>query len=54
MLFTLWQWLKRPAWKVGNRGFEPHTRLQISKKQNVLSPLIRIDSIVWETSATER
>ena len=30
------QWLKLPAWKVGVRGFEPHSGLQVSKKQNVL------------------
>ena len=30
------QWLKLPAWKVGDRGFEPHYGLQVSyKKQNV-------------------
>ena len=26
-------WLKLPAWKVGDRGFEPHSGLQVSKKQ---------------------
>ena len=25
------QWLKLPAWKVGDRGFEPHSGLQVSK-----------------------
>ena len=29
-------WLKLPAWKVGDRGFEPHSGLQISKKQNCI------------------
>ena len=33
------QWLKFPAWKVGDRGFAPHSGLQASKKQNVSSPL---------------
>ena len=29
---ALVQWLKLPAWKVGVRGFEPHSELQVSKK----------------------
>ena len=24
-------WLKLPAWKVGDRGFEPHSGLHVSK-----------------------
>ena len=44
------QWLKLPAWKVGDRGFEPHFGLQVSKKQNVSSPLTRKNSILWGTS----
>ena len=51
---SLVQWLKLPAWKVGDRGFEPHSGLQVLKKQNVSSPLTRNDSILWETSVTER
>ena len=43
---TLVQWLKLPAWKVGDRGLEPHTGLQVSKQQNVSSPLTREDSIL--------
>ena len=39
---ALLQWLKLSAWKVGGRGFEPHSGLQISKKQNVSPPLTRI------------
>ena len=35
------------AWKAGDRGFEPHSGLQVSKKQNVSSPLTRKDSILW-------
>ena len=31
-------WSKLPAWKV---GFEPHSGLQVSKKQNNSSPLAR-------------
>ena len=46
--------LKLPAGKVGDRGFEPHSGLQISKKQNVSSPLTRKDSILWGASVTER
>ena len=41
------QWLKLPAWKVGIRGFEPHSGLQVSKKQNISSPLTRKKSILW-------
>ena len=43
---TLLQWLKwlKPAWKVRDRGFEPHSGLQV---QNVSSPLTRKDSILW-------
>ena len=44
---TLVQWLKLPAWEVGDRGFEPHSGLQVSKKQNVSSLLTRKDSILW-------
>ena len=36
---------KLPAWKVGDRGFEPHAGLQVSKKQSVSSPLTRKDSV---------
>ena len=38
---ALVQWLKLPAWKVRDRGFEPHSGFQISKKQKVSSPLTR-------------
>ena len=43
---TLLQWLKwlKPAWKVRDRGFEPHSGLQV---ENVSSPLTRKDSILW-------
>ena len=27
--------LKLPAWKVGDRGLEPRSDIQVSKKQNV-------------------
>ena len=27
------QWLKLPAWKVGDRGFEPRSGIQVAKKQ---------------------
>ena len=30
-------WLKLPAWKVGDRGLEPHSGLQVAKKQ-IVSP----------------
>ena len=51
---TLVQWLKLPAWKFGDRGLEPHSGLQVSKKQNVSFPLTRNDSILQGTSVTER
>ena len=35
-----------PALKAGDRGFEPHSGLQVAKKQNVSSPLTRKDSIL--------
>ena len=47
------QWLKLPAWEIGDRGFESHLGLQVSKAQNVSSPLTRNDSILWGTSVTE-
>ena len=47
-------WLKLSAWKGGDRGFEPHSDLEVSKKQNVSSPPTRKDSIMWGTSVTER
>ena len=36
------QWLKLPAWKVGDRVFEPHSDLQVSKKHNVSSRSVNI------------
>ena len=51
---TLVQWFNMPAWKAGDRGFEPHSGLQVSKRQNVFSPLNRKDSILWGAPLTER
>ena len=48
---ALVQWLKLPAWKVGDRGIESHSDLQISKKQNVSSPLRRFP---WPSLGTQR
>ena len=48
------QWLKLPARKVGDRGFEPHSGIQVSKKQNVSFSLTRRYSILWGASVTER
>ena len=48
------EWLKLSAWKVGDRGFETHSGLQVSKKQNLFSPLTRKKIILWGTSVTER
>ena len=42
-----------PVWKVGDRWFEAHSGLQVSKKPNVSSPLTRDDSILWGVSVTE-
>ena len=47
-------WLKLPARKVGDRGLEPHSGLQVSKKENVSSTLTRHDSILWRASVTKR
>ena len=44
------QWLDLPAWKVGDRGFELRSDIQVSKKENVSSPLTREHSILWEPS----
>ena len=51
---ALVQCSKLPVWKVENRGFKPHYGLQVSKKQNVSSPLTREDSILWGASVTEK
>ena len=51
---ALVHWLKLPAWKVGDRGFEPHSGLQVSKKQSVSSSLTCKDLILWVASVTER
>ena len=48
------QWLKLPAWKVEDRGFEPHSGLYVSRKQNASSPLTREDSILWGASVAKR
>ena len=40
------QWLKLPAWEIGDREFEPRSGIQVSKKQNVSSPLTRKDLIL--------
>ena len=48
------QCLKLPPWKGGHCGFEPHSGLQVLKKQDVSSPLTRKDSILWGASVTER
>ena len=42
------QWLKLPAWKVGDRGFEPRSDIQVLNKQNVFSLLTRKDYILWD------
>ena len=39
---------------VGDRGFEPRSGIQFSKRQNVSSLLTRKYSISWGASVTER
>ena len=51
---ALVQWLKLPAWNVGDRGFDPRSGIQVSNEQGVSSPLIHKNSILWGTSVTER
>ena len=46
---ALVQWLRLPVWKLGDLGFEPHSGLQVLKKQNVSSLLTRKDSMLWGT-----
>ena len=47
------QWLKLPAWKIGDRRFEPNSGLQVSKKQNVSSSRTCKDSILWGVSMAD-
>ena len=47
------QWLKLPAWKVGDRGFDPTLALKFQRNKNVSSPLTRQDSILFGASVTE-
>ena len=42
---ALLQWLKVTAWIIGNHGLEPRSSIQISKEQNVSSPLIHLMSL---------
>ena len=51
---VLVQWLKLTARNVGDRGFEPCSGIQVSKKQNVSSLLTRKHSILWGASVTEK
>ena len=39
---------------VRDRRFEPHSGLQVSKKQNASSPLTRRDSILWGAPICDR
>ena len=47
------QYLKLPAWKVGDRGFEPHSDPQVSMKLNVSSLLIR-KNLIYMGSLRDR
>ena len=46
--------IKAACWEVGDRGLELHSDRQVSKKQNVSSPLTCKDSILWGNFVTER
>ena len=35
---ALVQWVNLPAWKVRDRGVEPHSGIQVSKKQKMFLP----------------
>ena len=52
---ALMQWLKLPAWEVGDRdlGFKPRSSIQVSKKKKDF-PLTRGYSIFWRASVTEK
>ena len=40
------EWLKLPAWKVGDRGYVPRSAIQVSKKQMFfLRSLLRIQYV---------
>ena len=47
---ALVQWLKLPVCKLGDHGFEPSS-LQVSRKQDVSSPLTSKYSILWGASS---
>ena len=47
---ALMQCLRLLALKVGDRGFEPHSGLDVSKKRKVSSSLIRKNSMLWGAS----
>ena len=51
---ALVQWLMLPDWKVGDRGFEARSGLQVSKKQNSSPLLSREDSKLWGGSVTAK
>ena len=45
--------VKLPAWKVEDSGFEPHSGLQVSKKQNVFPRSLVKYLLLWGASVTE-
>ena len=47
---VLVQWLKLPAWKVGDRGFEPHSGL----KKHMFRPRSFVKINIVGASVTER
>ena len=47
-------WLNLPSWKVGDRGFESDSGIQVLKKQHISSPLTLNDSILRGAYVTER
>ena len=43
-----------PTWKVEYRGYVARSGIQVSKKQDVHSPLIPKDSVLWGSPVNER
>ena len=49
------KWLKLPAWKVEDRGFEPRCGIQVSKKNKMFLSCSHVKNLIlWEASVTER
>ena len=53
IFFNLTRPLRLPAWKVGDRGLEPYSGIQVLKEQICSSPLTRKNWIFCGASVTE-